>query len=158
MLNWIAVHGYKGRDERKAPSRAAGNLSHPSATSTTVNNAVAPSRIELFYTVRRFQSMTACKTSTGIDLDYVEDSEPERKRIRFQASETKKRRIRQKQVELRRETTATIVAHGSSPSSQIPTYFHSEGLDGVTAEAIPNHVESIVIDIIGQFCTNSRLS
>lgn len=38
------------------------------------------------------------------------------------------------------------------------TYFHSEGLDGVTAEAIPNHMESIVIDIIGQFCTNSRLS
>jgi hypothetical protein len=103
--------------------------------------------------------MTACKTSAGIDLDCVEDSEPERKRIRFQASETKKRRVRQKQVELRRETsTATIVARGSSPFSQIPTYFHSEGLDGVTAEAIPNHMESIVIDIIGQFCTNSRLS
>jgi hypothetical protein len=67
--------------------------------------------------------MAACKSYAGIDLDCVEDSEPERKRIRLQAAETKKRRIRQKQLELRRETTVTIVARGSSPASpfsQIP--------------------------------------
>lgn len=63
--------------------------------------------------------MAACKSSTVTDLDYAEDSEPERKRIKLQASETKKRRTRQKQFELRRETTVTT---GSSPSSQTPTY------------------------------------
>jgi hypothetical protein len=65
--------------------------------------------------------MAACKNSAGIDLDCVEDSEPERKRIRLQAAETKKRRTCQKQLEPRRETTVTIVARGSSPFSQIPT-------------------------------------
>lgn len=66
--------------------------------------------------------MATCKSSAGIDLDCVEDSEPERKRIRLQAAETKKRRTRQKQLEPRRETTAgvTIVARGSSPFSQVP--------------------------------------
>jgi hypothetical protein len=64
--------------------------------------------------------MAACKTSAGIDLDCVEDSEPERKRISLQAVETKKRRTRQEQLELRRETTVTIVVRGSSPFSQIP--------------------------------------
>jgi hypothetical protein len=68
----------------------------------------------------RFQM--AAKNTAGIDLDYVEDSEPERKRIRLQVAETKKRRTRQKQLEPRRETTVTIVARGSSPFSQIPTY------------------------------------
>jgi hypothetical protein len=66
--------------------------------------------------------MAACKNSAGIDLVYVEDSEPDRKRIKLQATETKKRRTRQKQLERRRETTVTIVARGSSPFSQIPTY------------------------------------
>lgn len=66
--------------------------------------------------------MAACKNSARIDLDCAEDSEPERKRIRLQAVETKKRRTRQKQLELRRETTVTIVARGSSPFSQILTY------------------------------------
>ena len=66
--------------------------------------------------------MAACKNSAGIDLDCVEDSEPERKRIKLQAAESRKRRTRQKQLELRRETTTvTIVARSSSPFSQIPT-------------------------------------
>jgi hypothetical protein len=64
--------------------------------------------------------MAACN-SAGIDLDCVEDSEPERKRIKLQAAKTKNRRSRQKQLELRRETTVNIVARSSSPFSQIPT-------------------------------------
>jgi len=52
--------------------------------------------------------MAACKTSAGIDLVYVEDSEPERKRIKLRAAETKKRRTRQERLELRRETTVNI--------------------------------------------------
>jgi hypothetical protein len=111
----------KRRKKGAFPGLRAGNLSH-SATSTSVNNAVARSRIELFRPVRRFQSMAACKNSAAIDLDYVDDSEPERKRIKLQAAETKKRRTHQKQLERRRETTVTIVARGSSPFSQIPTY------------------------------------
>jgi hypothetical protein len=123
MLNWIAAHGYNGRDERKGgfhPGLRAGTLSH-SVTSTTVNNAVARSRIELFpSSTRRIQSMAACENGAGIDLDCVEDSEPERKRIRLQAAETKKRRIPQKRLELRRVTTVTTL-RSSSPFSQIPT-------------------------------------
>lgn len=99
--------------------RAAGKLSH-SVTSTTVNNALARSRNGLY---PHFQM--AAKNTAGTDLDCVEDSEPERKRIRLQAAETKKRRTRRKPLEPRRETTVPIVARGSSPASpfsQIPAY------------------------------------
>jgi len=61
--------------------------------------------------------MAAC---AGIVWDCAEDSEPERKRIRVQAVETRKRRSRHKQLEHQRETTVTIVARGSSPFSQTP--------------------------------------
>ena len=64
--------------------------------------------------------MAARKNTAAIDLDCVEDSEPERKRIRLQASKTKKRTTRQKQLELPPETIVTIVARGSSPFGQIP--------------------------------------
>jgi hypothetical protein len=36
-----------------------------------------------------------------------------------------------------------------------PGVFYSERLDGVAAEDIPLYMESIVIDAIGQFGTNS---
>ena len=61
--------------------------------------------------------MAACKNSARNDLVYVEDSEPERKRIRLQASETKPRKSRRKQLELRRDTTVTI----SCPADDITT-------------------------------------
>ncbi len=102
--------------------------------------------------------MATCKNSTSIDLDYVEDSEPERKRVRLQAAESKKRRRHQKQFELGRQIA--INAHGSSPSSYLPAnsdLFYLAGLDGVTAEATMDQIDSVVIDIIGQFCTNSSL-
>ncbi len=92
--------------------------------------------------------MAATKTSASIDLDHVEDSEPERKRIKLQVAETKKRRTRQRQLQ------TTIVAHGSSPFSYIPTSpgpLCSEGLDGVSAKVTTGHTESVVIDIIGQY-------
>jgi hypothetical protein len=55
--------------------------------------------------------MATCKNSTSIDLDHVEDSEPERKRVKLQAAESKKRRRHQKQFELGCQTA--INAHGS---------------------------------------------
>jgi hypothetical protein len=49
-------------------------------------------------------------------LDYVDDSEPERKRFRLQASHTKRQRRRQER--LQREST---VAHDSPLVTQAPT-------------------------------------
>jgi hypothetical protein len=52
-------------------------------------------------------------------LDYVDDSEPERKRIRLQASHTKRQRRRQER--LQREST-TVAHHDDSPLvTQAPT-------------------------------------
>ena len=76
--------------------------------------------------------MSVRENNTSIDLDYVDDSEPERKRIRLQASEAKKRRTRQKQFEprfeLRRQNT--VVAR----TSPLPTYHHlaSENIIGLS--------------------------
>ncbi|KAI9512245.1 hypothetical protein F5148DRAFT_1146285 [Russula earlei] len=92
-------------------------------------------------------------------LDYVDDSEPERKRIRLQATETKRRRTFQKQ--LQRQNIA--LAH-SPPLSHAPTYHHSadghticvEGLEEVVAEVTQSHVENAaigVIDISTQSCS-----
>jgi len=56
-------------------------------------------------------------------LDYVDDSEPERKRIRLQVAETKRRRKHQKQV----QHQSTGIAHDSPALSHISTYIHSAG-------------------------------
>ena len=66
--------------------------------------------------------MSVRENNTSIDLDYVDDSEPERKRIRLQASEAKKRRTRQKQFEPRFELQRQItVVPRTSP---LPMYHH----------------------------------
>ncbi|KAI0304214.1 hypothetical protein BC826DRAFT_965563 [Russula brevipes] len=82
-------------------------------------------------------------------LDYVDDSEPERKRIRLQASHTKRQRRRQER--LQREST---VAHDSPLVTQPPTYrpldgdiISLEGSEDTAAEATPDHMESAVIDL-----------
>ena len=49
-------------------------------------------------------------------LDYVDDSEPERKRIRLQAGETELQRRRQKQSQRQN----TVLVYGSPPSNHVP--------------------------------------
>ena len=56
---------------------------------------------------------------TATSADYVDDSEPERKRIRLEAAETKKRRKRWKQ------RSNTIVTVGSPPFSHAPKLHRS---------------------------------
>jgi len=53
------------------------------------------------------------REDTNIDqsLEYVDDSEPERKRVRLQAAENKRRRKYQEQLQ----------NHGSPPSSHVVT-------------------------------------
>lgn len=67
--------------------------------------------------------MPVRENNASVDSDYVDDSEPERKRIKLEASEARKRRTRQKQSELQR-----LAARGPSPLSHHPASGHIIGL------------------------------
>ena len=66
--------------------------------------------------------MVIRQDTSNIDtsLDHVDDSEPERKRIRLQVAGTKRRRKRQEHVQ--HQSQATDVAHDSPALGHISTY------------------------------------
>jgi hypothetical protein len=68
-------------------------------------------------------------------LDYVDDSEPERKRIKLQVAETKRRRKHQKHV----QHQFTDVAHDSPALNHISTYKHSAGGETIGLKNRPRH-------------------
>jgi hypothetical protein len=70
--------------------------------------------------------MPVRENNTSVDSDYVDESEPERKRIKLEASGARKRRARQKQSELQRQNT--VAARGPSPFSHHPASGHIIGL------------------------------
>jgi hypothetical protein len=60
-------------------------------------------------------------SNIDIPLDYVDDSEPERKRIKLQVAETKRQRKHQKHA----QHQLTDAAHDSPALSHISTYKRS---------------------------------
>lgn len=92
--------------------------------------------------------------STDPSQDCVDDSEPERKRIRLQKAEDKKRRTRQKQRPLFNHPSGVEINGWHSfliQSSVIDAVCYPEGLDGVLIEVTTAFVENTVKEIIGQF-------
>jgi len=76
-------------------------------------------------------------------LDYVDDSEPERKRIKLQFAETKRRRKHQKHV----QHQFTDVAHDSPALSHISTYNRSAGGETISLENCLRHSFHIIQDL-----------
>lgn len=74
-------------------------------------------------------------SNIGISLDYVDDSEPERKRIRLQVAETKRRRKHRKQL----QHQSTDVAHDSPALSHISTYSRSAGGETISLKNCLRH-------------------
>jgi len=87
-------------------------------------------------------------------LDYVEDSEPERKRIRLRDDQTKKRRTHRAWEQHQPQNILSV--HDPPTLSPTPTHHHSvdgdnicpEDLSDVATEARPDPVESAVVDVI----------
>ncbi|SRR5260221_1696646 len=91
--------------------------------------------------------MVIRQDTSNIDtpLDYVDDSEPERKRIKLQVAETKRRRKRQKHVQ--HQFTDSDVAHDSPALSHISTYNRSADGETISLKNCLRHSFHIIQDL-----------
>ena len=135
------------KDTADLRTRDGRKLSRVRVSSTTINNALA-------YSSYLFPHSIIQMCSTDPSQDCVDDSEPERKRIRLQKAEDKKRRTRQKQSPPFNQPSS-VETNGLPSfliqSSVTDTVCYSEGLDGVLIEVTPAFAESTVKEIIGWF-------